>query len=232
VKQVRRYRCIAFDAVGTLIEPVPPASHVYYQAAQRFGSRLAPDDIARRFKQAFHQSEQGDGTAAGGHVTSEDRERKRWREIVSRVIDDIPSPAACFLELFEHFARPGSWSVFPDVAATLARLEASGYRLAIASNFDRRLHAVCDGLAPLDRLGLRIISSEVGHRKPSAGFFKALADQAACSPEEILMIGDDQTNDVDGARKAGLHAVRLNRRTPPVPGEIGTLSEILSLLAE
>jgi len=234
VTEVRRYRCIAFDAVGTLIEPSPPAGEVYFQTAQRFGSRLAADDVARRFKQAFRESELVDVTAADRehHVTSEPRERERWREIVTRVIDDIPHPGDCFEELFEHFARPASWRVFADVPETLARLEERGYALAIASNFDRRLHAVCDGLAPVARIALRVISSEVGYRKPAGGFFEALAARSACTPQEILMVGDDQTNDVEGARRAGIAGVLLNRRSLAGRGEIATLRELFNLLAE
>src|SRR5262245_2280980 len=97
-----RYKCIAFDAVGTLIHPVPSPGEIYCQVAQRFGSRLAADAIERRFKMAFHESEQGDlaGGGAARLVTSEAQERERWRRIVAAVIDDVPRPDDCFSELF------------------------------------------------------------------------------------------------------------------------------------
>jgi len=73
----KRYQCIAFDAVGTLISPVPSAGEVYYQAARRFGSRLTSDEIVRRFKQAFRDSELDDASGAEELrlITSEARER-------------------------------------------------------------------------------------------------------------------------------------------------------------
>jgi FMN phosphatase YigB (HAD superfamily) len=46
------------------------------------------------------------------------------------------------------------------------------------------------------------------------------------------MVGDDQTNDVDGARRAGIAGVLLNRRSLPGRGEIATLRELFQLLAE
>ena len=233
----KRYQCIAFDAVGTLITPVPSAGEVYYQTARRFGSGLAADEIARRFKQAFRDSERDDAVAADEArlVTSEHREHERWRHVVTRVIDDIPDTVNCFDHLFSHFAQPDSWRCFDDVPEVLARLEADGYSLVIASNFDRRLHAVCDGFPALQKIGVRVISSEVGFRKPGRAFFAALVAQAGCNPQEVLMVGDDAANDVAGARQAGLGAVLINRRGKAEagqrsPDEIGSLSELLGLL--
>ena len=234
-----RYRCIAFDAVGTLITPSPAPGEIYFQAARRFGSRLELDEITRRFKLAFRSSELQDAAAAGefGPVTSESRERERWQQVVAAVIDDISDCAACFEHLFSHFSQPGSWRCFDDVPEVLARLVADGYSLAIASNFDRRLHHVCDAIPALKKIELRIISSEVGHRKPGCRFFEALVTGAGCAPHEILMVGDDAANDVMGARQAGLGAVLINRREKPGPGEprpneIGSLAELFRLLED
>jgi putative hydrolase of the HAD superfamily len=228
-----RYKCIAFDAVGTIIQPTPPAAEVYFQAARRFGSQLGMDEIGRRFSKAFRDTEQGDLTAEAGVrlVTSEAREKGRWGQIVATVIDDIPDTAACFAELFAHFARPAAWRCFDEVPAVLAVLKEAGYRLAIASNFDGRLHAVCDGIAALRMIDARIISSEVGIRKPHPGFFAALVQSAGCRPDEVLMVGDDFSNDIEGARSAGLAAMFLNRRGARGPGDISSLAELPAWLA-
>lgn len=232
VFEKRQFQWIAFDAVGTLIHPEPAAGDVYHQIAGRFGSRLAAEDVARRFRRAFRESEQGDLALPDAErlATSEPREYERWKEIVTRVVDDVHDVAGCFEELFSHFARPTSWRCFDDVPDVLADLQARGLRIAMASNFDGRLHAVCDGLPDLAKIGVRIISSEVGCRKPGRSFFDALVSQTGCRADDVLMVGDDAANDVAGAREAGLHAVLINRRAPPGPGEIGTLRELLDLL--
>jgi putative hydrolase of the HAD superfamily len=218
--------------VGTIIHPVPPAGEVYWQVARRFGSRLGLEEITRRFHRAFRETEQGDLAAPVEVrlVSTEAREMERWRQIVSAVIDDIPDAAECFSELVAHFARPNAWSCFDEVPAVLGELKAAGYRLALASNFDRRLHTVCDGIADLRQLDLRVISSEVGWRKPGRKFFEALVNFAGCRPEEVLVVGDDATNDVAGARQAGLEAVLINRRGPPAEGELGCLTELPGIL--
>jgi len=203
-------RWIAFDAVGTLIHPEPPVPSIYHAVGARHGSLLGEDEIGRRFKQAFdesHRPSPGDE----GLQTSEDVERDRWRSIVGRVMPDVGDADACFDELFNHFARPGSWMCFPEVGGILQSLKAAGYRLALASNFDDRLTGIVHGLLELSPLDAVVISSLVGFRKPSPLFYHALIETAGCRAGELLMVGDDLRNDVEGARAAGLQAIHLDR---------------------
>lgn len=223
-----RIRCVAFDAVGTVVQPVPSAAEMYFRVARRHGSQLPADEISRRFRVMFRETERGRSGQTGENrlATSEANERERWRTIVSAVIDDVPDPQICFEELFDHFARPESWQCFPDVPATFERLRRMGLRLALASNFDGRLHRVCDGHPPLRSVACRVISAEVGFRKPSLRFYEALRKATGCRPEELLMVGDDRQNDWVGAREAGLAAVIVNRGPDRGVGEIGGLLEL------
>lgn len=54
---------------------------------------------------------------------------------------------------------------------------------------------------PLDR---RIISGAVGFHKPDKRIFELLLNKFKIKPNEILMIGDDVINDIEGASKIGL----------------------------
>lgn len=226
-------RWIAFDAVGTLIHPDPPVGQVYLEAARREGSRLTLAEITSRFSQAFRDTERNDldSTASQGDAaltTNEPREYARWRSIVHRIIDDVDTPEQCFEELFTHFARPASWKCFDDTEATLAALRQRGYRLLLASNFDARLHAVCKGLPALTPIESCLVSSEVGHRKPSPRFFAALLEATGCRPEEVLMVGDDYENDLVGARDAGIPAILIDRRGANSRAGISSLSQLLN----
>ncbi|MBW3540484.1 MAG: HAD family hydrolase [Planctomycetes bacterium] len=214
-------RCIAFDAVGTLIEPHPPVAVAYAHVGRRYGSRLSEPEIADRFRAAFaaHQRPTGDVRGFSERPT-EAEEREWWRNVVRQVIDDARDPEACFEDLFAHFASPHAWRCFPDVAAGLRRLKAAGRLLAVASNFDGRLNRLCDDLPELAPLDLRVISSEVGCRKPSPEFYASLVERAGCDASEVLMVGDDVANDVAAACDAGLHAVHLDRRAAADPQRI------------
>jgi putative hydrolase of the HAD superfamily len=201
---------VVFDAVGTIIHPNPPAPALYAEVGQRFGSKRSASEITPRFLAAFAYEDAIDHD--NGLQTSETREIERWRRIVSQVLDDVTDPEACFRELFDHFSRPGAWRCDPDAAATLETLARQGYVLGMASNYDRRLRSVVAGLTALRPLQHLVISSEVGWRKPAPQFFHAIAQAFALPLEEILYVGDDLTNDFEGARAAGLRSVLLDAK--------------------
>ncbi len=234
-----RIRWIAFDAVDTLIRPNPSVAAIYHLIGARHGSRLALDEVASRFRQAFsHTEEEGvltclcPETDQMGH-TCENRERLRWQLIVESVLTDVHSREACFEKLFVHFGQPSSWSCFADVEPSLAALSRAGYRLAVSSNFDARLNGVMDALPDLARIELRIISSLVGHRKPSPRFFESLLAQAGCKSAEVLFIGDKADTDVAAANAVGIPALRIDRAATSGDNRVlRTLAEIADRLGK
>jgi putative hydrolase of the HAD superfamily len=201
-------RAIFFDAVGTLIHPDPAPAAVYAAVGRRFGSRYTIEAIQGRFGSAFEREETAD--RAGGLRTSEERERRRWRNIVGSVLDDVTDAEPCFHELYEHFARPQAWRLEPYAAALIRHFAERAYCLGLASNYDHRLHAVAAGFPPLRLLPHVVVSSEVGWRKPARQFFAAMCQTAEVPANEILYIGDDPVNDCEGATAAGLHALLLD----------------------
>jgi putative hydrolase of the HAD superfamily len=218
----RGIRWIAFDAVGTLIRPDPPAGAVYHRIGARHGSRLNAEAVAARFREALAGVAERDDLdcrcreASDRLHTCEAREGLRWQRIVRWVLDDVANSDACFQELFAHFGQPTAWACFPEVGAAFEELRQAGFRLAICSNFDGRLNAVMEGTPALSPIELRIISSEVGYRKPSGHFFETLIRRANCAASEILFVGDDPTNDVVAAQSAGLFALQIDRNCDSV----------------
>jgi putative hydrolase of the HAD superfamily len=222
-------RAIFFDAVGTLIHPEPPASAVYAEVGQRFGSCLTAAAISVRFRAAFRRQEEYD--RAHGYRTDHEREVSRWRTIVAEVLDDVPDTEACFQALFQHFAQPDAFCVEPDSEAVLHELSERGYRLGLASNFDCRLHEVVAGLPALRYIRDRVISAEVGYRKPDSRFFQKLCEVADLPPSQILVVGDDFINDYEGARTAGMSAVLFDPRGLHSGRlQLSALSDLLKLL--
>ncbi|HLW66522.1 MAG TPA: HAD-IA family hydrolase [Gemmataceae bacterium] len=198
-------RAVFFDAVDTLLHICPPAADVYAEAGAKLGYSLGVDIIRARFREAFRQQDAED--ARHGWSTSEERECRRWQEIVYFVFQD--DNANLFQHLWQHFAQPSAWQVFPEAGEVIAALSKRMPTLGLASNFDRRLHAVAAAFPELANLRIRLISSEIGWRKPSPNFFAEMARQAGCEPAQILYVGDDPANDYDGATAAGLQSLLL-----------------------
>jgi len=217
-------RVVLFDAVGTLIEARPPVAEVYLEAGRRFGTQRSLAEIRQRFRTSF-------GRHGQAGRTDEENERCRWRAIVREVLDDVHQDAERLFEvLWEHFANSANWHVFDDVPSAWAALEQVGLMLGLASNFDARLVSVCRHLAPLRRAKFVFCSSQIGHSKPCLEFFQAVENVLHVPGDEILLVGDDKEADVQGARRAGWHAVHLDRHATTVAEEtLTTLGELVGI---
>lgn len=220
-------KAVVFDAVGTLIDPDPPPAEVYSSVAGRHGCSLPLNVIRSRFRAAFQREEQVD--AAAGWTVNEERERRRWRSIVGSTFEEHPAIEAIFAELFEHFARPAAWRLMEDAGEVLRELAGRGLQLGLASNFDRRLHRIADAFPGMKQISIRIISSEVGWRKPARQFFEAVIGSIKCEPTEIVFVGDRRDLDYDASRAVGLHAILFNGGSEETSGarRIRHLTELI-----
>ena len=116
-----------------------------------------------------------------------------------------------FDEVFQAFAGPAHWALFPETRGVLERLRAGGLELGIISNFDTRLFDVLRGLGIGDLFDTVTISSLACAVKPSPRIFHAALEKHVVDPEDAWHIGDSLEEDVGGARRAGLGAVLLDR---------------------
>jgi len=224
---------VAFDAVGTVMYPKPSVSEAYRQAIQQHcGHEIESAEVARVVKLALTERSRDADLR-----TSEETERQFWADLIRRLCPaatgngDAQSDGFqdCFDHLFEHFQRAENWRCFDDATGLIDELHRRGLQTAIASNFDQRLNAVCDGLPELKHVGHRVISSVVGWRKPAKPFFDAVSQQIGVAPNRILFVGDDLTNDVEGASAAGMRAAWVCRSAAGVKPTTGGAVTITSL---
>jgi putative hydrolase of the HAD superfamily len=173
---------VSFDAGGTLLEPWPSVGHAYAAVARRWCG-VAPDVAAinRRFQAAW---------AARGAAF--DYSRAAWAGLVATVMRGL-SPCAegpgFFAALYDHFAGPEPWRVFPDVVPTLTALRRRGLRLAVVSNWDARLRPLLAALGLAEFFEVIVVSGEVGWHKPDPRLFDHAAGQLGLPPDRISTRG-------------------------------------------
>lgn len=216
---------IIFDAVGTLIHAVPSVSEVYYAIGNKYGSPYDLDEIRRRFGQVY-------AARQTTLTTNEDQEDAFWRDVVSQVLGSVVDFEQCYCELHQHFAKPSSWRLMPETTAALTslRIHFPEIKVAVGSNFDSRLHTVMDGHQELASISLRFISSEIGWRKPSSHFFNHVCEVMELPPQEVLMVGDDLTNDVEGARAIGIQTLLVSHEANSTGSDCPRIQSLAQLL--
>ena len=105
--------------------------------------------------------------------------------------------------------------------------------LAVISNFDSRLVRILDGLKIGSWFDDIFVSSRVGYAKPDGKIFAAALQRHGLRPENVLHVGDSETNDLHGAQEAGLTGLLIDRRQEPGrngSNRIASLEEILARL--
>ncbi len=229
---------IFFDAAETLFHVNGSVAEIYLRHAVRYGFQQMPDSlnaIRQAFRRAFHEAPPPVfvGTAP---KKLKQCERLWWFDIVHSVfyrVGMFERFDEFFEEVFQVFEDPRSWVLYPETQRVLSCLRDQGFELGIVSNFDSRVFAVLRGLGIETFFDTVTISSLAQAAKPAPKIFEVALEKHAVDPEEAVHIGDSLRDDAEGALKAGLTGILLDRKgavqgaSVPV---IRTLDELLPLV--
>jgi putative hydrolase of the HAD superfamily len=202
-------RAVFLDALGTMVELEPPWEHLATALGAPADARLVGAVRAEMGYYRQHSHEGRDAASLAGL-------RERCAELLSaelgREVDTATMMAAI------------RFRAFPDAAPALAALRERGLRVVCVSNWDCSLPEVLDGCGLGALLDGVVSSAAAGARKPDPRIFAAALELAGCVAAEALHVGDTASEDVAGARAAGIRAVHLDRDGG---GEIDSLAELV-----
>jgi putative hydrolase of the HAD superfamily len=220
---------VLLDALGTLVALEPPVPLLRRELAARHGLELTAAEAERAITAeiAYYRAHHDEASDPARLAAL----RTRCADVLR---DALPTRATA-----GELGRPGAlteallaslrFTAFADVRPALEAARASGRRLIVVSNWDVSLH---DVLARLDLVRLLdgvVTSAEAGARKPSAAIFQHALALADAGPEQTIHVGDSLTEDVAGARAAGIRAVLVCRRGAPRPKGVRTIAALTEL---
>jgi len=229
---------VFFDAANTLFHVKGSVADIYVRHAVQFGFTQNPDSLAsvqRAFSRAFAEAPPPI-FAATAPAQLKQSERLWWFDIVHNVfyrVGMFPRFDEFFDQVFQVFEDPRSWELYPDTIVTLERLKERDVELGIVSNFDSRLFSVMRGLGIDHLFDTVTISSLAQAAKPAPKIFQVALEKHALDPNEALHVGDSFREDVEGAKRAGVHAVLLDREGTSQSAEVQSirrLDELMTLL--
>lgn len=224
-----KVRAICFDLDNTLWDVWPVivrAEQAMYEfLAQRYPRVVANMTIemmrsAREQTAAAHPQMRHDFTFLRKQTLREHAREFGYAEAMVEEAFDAFIGARNQVELYE------------DVLPALEQLRAR-YRLFTASN----------GNADLGKIGLAhffertIAARHVGVLKPDPAIFHKVIEGTDLQAHDVVYVGDDPHLDVEGARRAGMQAIWIDRQGSEWPVEIApaahtvrSLTELLRLL--
>src|SRR6201993_134762 len=194
-----RQSALVFDLDGTLVDSLPDLRAALNEMLRGLGRReLSGDEVRRMIGDGTHALVERALGATGGVIDLENAHQR-------------------FLDFYE--AAPTRLSrLYPDVATTLRSLIGSGARLAICTNKQQAATlAVLDGFNIGKYFEVIVGGDVVPFRKPDPRHLLSALEQLRASPNESVMIGDNE-NDYAVARAAGMAVIVMRcgyLRVPP-----------------
>ncbi len=108
-------------------------------------------------------------------------------------------------------AMLGEMTLNEQIIHRVRSLRDEGYRTGLITNNVREGSATWRAMVPLDELFEVVVdSSEVGMRKPSPAIFHHTLGLLGGLPPDQAVFLDDSPGNVEGARRAGLHAILVD----------------------
>lgn len=200
---------VLFDCGGTLLGLEPSAAAIYRETiAETLGVDLDPAAVALAYRAAEFAVRQSAvmlrGTDKEDFYVRFNRTVGLWLGLDADF--DRLGPA-----LRVAFRARRAWRPFADVEASLDELTATGYRLAVVSNWDANLAELLEA-HDLARNFERIYdSATLGREKPDPRIFEPVLAGLGLEPGECVYIGDDYGLDAVAARGAGLTPILVDR---------------------
>ena len=208
---LKPFDAIFFDAGGTLLYPHPSVGEIYERVARAYGSSACAADLDRAFRKVWFER---DGMGSLESHSDEAKERRWWYETVQQVFTacgGINRFDEFFHELYDLFARPEVWRLYPETLEVIRELRRRKVCVAIVSNWDSRLFRLCDEFGLTEHFDFILASAVFGAAKPSPRIFEEALRRAGIRAEKAVHIGDSLADDIAGARRLGIHSVLIDR---------------------
>jgi putative hydrolase of the HAD superfamily len=196
-------RAVLLDALGTLLELIPPWPRLRQTLAQRHGVEVSEDDAKRAVlaEMAYYRAHHQEGSDPERLVEL----RRRCTEVLS---NELPATGSIDAEaLTEALLDSLRFDPYPDAAPALAGLREAGVLIAVVSNWDCSLADVLAGVGLGAAVDTIVVSAEVGAAKPDPRIFEIALERLRRVAGEALAVGDSLETDVAGAQAAGIRAV-------------------------
>lgn len=218
------FKAVLFDLGGTLIKTVEVAE-VYRAILKAHGVEASLNEIAKAHGESEKESDFYD-------------EMVRWKEGFwvrwnSRVLEKIGIEdnreylARKIDELWWDYAQV---EVYPDVIDTLTRLKSGNVKVGVITNaFEKDYQQILQKLALTQYFDVVIGVDACNRAKPDPAIFLHAVHKLGVRPEEVIFVGDSIKRDYEGARRAGLKPLLIDRSGRNVTNfeTITTLTELL-----
>jgi putative hydrolase of the HAD superfamily len=208
-------QAVFFDVDFTLIYPGPMFRGEGYRAfCARYGMQVDAAKFEHGVASAASLLDGPDDVPYDAEIFV-----KYTRHIIEQMGGEGPRVDDCAREIYAEWAACQHFELYDEVPAVLRELAAAGMRIGLISNSHRCLASFESHFELQGLISATVSSSEHGFMKPHPSIFSAALHLVNVAAGDAIMVGDSVRQDVEGALRAGMRAVLLNRGERPAPGE-------------
>ncbi|KAL8174284.1 UNVERIFIED_CONTAM: hypothetical protein K2H54_041437 [Gekko kuhli] len=212
-----KLRLLTWDVKDTLLRLRIPVGESYAAEARAHGLQVEAEALNRAFPQAY--------SAQGQRFPNYGLERglsskQWWLDVVMETFrlsgvheDKILLPIA--EKLYCDYCSKHNWELLPGASETLQQCRQLGIRMAVISNFDRRLSEILAQCDLQQHFEFVLSSESLGFAKPDKRIFLEALRISRVPPPLAAHVGDSYMNDYRAPREVGMHSFLI--KTPGKP---------------
>lgn len=217
-------RDILFDADETLFDFAACEYKAFFAAAKHMNISVNDDTykLYSKINGSLWKAHER------GEITREDIQHSRFTKLAA-AIGQSDAIGESWNERYEY-ALANTAVLFDDTVEVVTRLSKK-YRLSIVTNGLVHVQRTRMSLSGIEHLFERVfISGELGYSKPDKRFFDAVADALPdFNRDNAIVVGDSLTSDIEGARRASIDSILVDRRSLHPNGCEGILARVENL---
>lgn len=200
------------------------APKIYKKILEVYGVSISLDEIAKAHEEEKKEFDVEEMIAIGQDFWIESNLRVLKRIGIQ---DNIEFLARKLAELWWEFAELEAYS---DALETLAQLKRKGIKVGIVTNgFETDYQQILRKLDWENYFDVAVGVDTCNKAKPDTKIFAYAVNKLQVRPEETIFIGDSVKQDYEGAEKAGLKPLLINRERSTIASvkAIRSLTEVL-----
>ena len=226
------YQNYLFDLYGTLVDIDTDESNPYLWEKMAFfmcmqGACYTAAELEIQFRKKITESKRMQFTQDNffKNISFEEVESKFEQVIPMLYQEKGITPSSKQVEDWAMIMRTLSMKklqLFDGVKETLVRLKENGKKIYLLSNAQRLFTEPEMRMLGIYELFDDIFySSDIGAKKPSKHFYKALIDKHNLLLEQTVMVGNDWEADAWGAANCGIDSVYIHtKQSTPITGDL------------
>jgi len=224
-------KAVLFDMGGTLIKyDVVHSEEIFQRILASLGISRSLDDMKKAFLNAGKEAEDLNLLSLFGKMNCQEYWRQ-WDALVLKhlgIVENVELAKIVQSRWFDFVET----TLYPEVENVVSELKQRGLKIGLVSTaYEEEINLILEKVG-FSRAAFHIIVGvdTLGKAKPNPDIFKYAIGMLDVKPEETIFIGDNAEADYEGAERAGLHALLIDRTEKQQSSlrKIKNLKEILS----